>query len=312
MTIPTPDELKRLADVAIGACSMLDVLKSDDWKDCWSEYDQGIRDGLSSIVSTFTTLATVSDREPDSGEDQYDSIDAPFVTKEYADWHKAKHMQLAGRVAKLEKCIQVIMARLADLLDADDFNNIEAIAEEDEVPYPPQIEEVVKENERLRQQLAEAQRDAERHDALIDLAYAHGLQAGWNSAENGQYDSIDSAIASRKSEAMKYLKHLRELEAAQKEQSPGSAADKQCNHDLQSKDKTLRYRKDLGNVWECAICNEQWGADPIAPAEPVKCDHHWNDPGGRDSFVCCTKCGYRPPAGTVLFPNANKLHSVSS
>ena len=39
------------ASVLTGACQMLDVLKSDDWASCWSNWDQGIRDGLSAMLA---------------------------------------------------------------------------------------------------------------------------------------------------------------------------------------------------------------------------------------------------------------------
>lgn len=41
------------------------------------------------------------------------------------------------RVGELERLVQQVMARLADLLDADDFNNIEAMVREANVPFPP-------------------------------------------------------------------------------------------------------------------------------------------------------------------------------
>lgn len=43
-----------------------------------------------------------------------------------------------GDVAKLHGVIQTVMSRLADLLDSDQFNNIEAIVLEAGVPYPPE------------------------------------------------------------------------------------------------------------------------------------------------------------------------------
>lgn len=40
-------------------------------------------------------------------------------------------------IARLTQCLQAIMADLADLLDADQFNNIEARVLAAGVPYPP-------------------------------------------------------------------------------------------------------------------------------------------------------------------------------
>ena len=42
----TPDEM----DVLTGACNSLDVVKNDDWKECWSTWDQDISDGLSEML----------------------------------------------------------------------------------------------------------------------------------------------------------------------------------------------------------------------------------------------------------------------
>ena len=49
----------------------------------------------------------------------------------------------------------------------------------------------------------------------------------------------------------------------------------ECNHDLQSDEKTLRFRQDLGNMWECTVCEAQWGfpkqSEPLSPLQGYVC-----------------------------------------
>ncbi len=52
------------------------------------------------------------------------------------DATRSELAQKCERVGELEKCLQAVMARLADLLDADHFNNIEAMVLGSGVPYP--------------------------------------------------------------------------------------------------------------------------------------------------------------------------------
>jgi hypothetical protein len=89
----TPDEM----DVLTGACNILDVVKNDDWKECWSTWDQAIRDGLSEMLraeyearelakavspSLESRWISVKDRMPEPGRDVL-----IFVLDDY-DGHK--------------------------------------------------------------------------------------------------------------------------------------------------------------------------------------------------------------------------------
>jgi len=52
--VPTKEEIEAVS----GACQILDVLKSDDWKDCWSEWDQGVRDHLSVLLARMYSVVS--------------------------------------------------------------------------------------------------------------------------------------------------------------------------------------------------------------------------------------------------------------
>lgn len=49
----------------------------------------------------------------------------------------AEYQQQQAEIARLRRAVQKVMARLADLLDEDHFNNIESIVLNAGVPYPP-------------------------------------------------------------------------------------------------------------------------------------------------------------------------------
>ena len=92
------------------------------------------------MEALLTTLSNVTADEPDRIESRalLAANGIPVVNAEYADWHKAKHMQQALRIAELE--------RLVDL--GNPYHNLlelECMGQE--------RDEARKENEQLRQQL---------------------------------------------------------------------------------------------------------------------------------------------------------------